>query len=306
MLVCTLCQGPVLSGPLLEHYLADADLLQYVQRRQLKWRTPQPICANCLEHFKKEHDAEHISIASESELSSEQTVITALESGMPMVKNQKERPCLLVIHGANFAKKFDINQKEMVVGRSEKADISINEENVSRQHAKILARDGEVTIYDLDSTNGTFVNTKKVPNAVLKDGDLVLIGNTILKFISGSNVESLYHQEILKLATIDGLTQIYNKSYLLERLDEEFSRSRRYRRELSLMLFDFDHFKNVNDQYGHPAGDLILKQTCSLILKNLRKEDIFGRYGGEEFTILFPETSLDIAVKLAEKNPPAG
>lgn len=298
---CVLCNGPVVKGALLDHYLRDAALLDYVTKTK-SWQPGKPICANCLEHLKREMEIQQSSVSSisDAEGSGEQTVITALEDGLPVVKN-KELPCLLVIHGTNFAKKYDLTKPEVIIGRSDKADVSLNEENVSRQHAKILVRRNEVIIQDLESTNGTFVNTKKVPTEVLKDGDLILIGNTILKFISGSNVESLYHREIYRLATLDGLTQIFNKAYLLERLNEEFSRSRRYGRELTMMMFDFDHFKKINDQYGHPAGDLILRQTAGLIMKNLRKEDVFGRYGGEEFAVIFPETPKEVAVKLAEK-----
>ena len=298
---CPLCNLPFEKNKLVEHYLSDVDLVAYVRRVHSNWNGLDAVCARCLEYYKQEMDSQsHISVI-ESELSGEQTVITAQEEGAIKLDDAAEEACLLVIHGANIGKRYDLNKKELIIGRSDKADIAVNDENVSRQHAKINVGKKDVIISDLDSTNGTFVNTKKVPTKVLVDGDLVLIGNTILKFISGSNVESIYHKEIYKLATIDGLTQVYNKAFINERLAEEFRRSRRYQRDLSLVMFDFDHFKSINDDYGHPTGDYILKQTASIIMKNMRKEDIFGRFGGEEFTIIFLETPNEAAVKIAEK-----
>lgn len=296
---CLLCSETVQPGPLLDHYLANKPLLRFIRSRQPQWELDLPICANCLEQFSKEHgQAQH----GDYELTGERTVITAVDEqikAVPAVSH--EIPSLLVIHGSHFGKKYDITDQPLILGRSDKTDIHINEENVSRQHAQVSQTPAGVVIEDLGSTNGTFVNTKKVPKVLLKDGDLIMIGNTILKFISGANVEGVYHQEIYKLATIDGLTQVYNKSYWLDRLLEEFGRSKRYGRPLTLMLFDFDHFKRLNDEHGHPAGDLVLKQSCQSIMRNLRKEDTFGRYGGEEFAILFPETAQNIALKLAEK-----
>lgn len=213
----------------------------------------------------------------------------------------KQAPALIVIHGADIGKKFDLNKAETTIGRSDHCDIQINEENVSRNHARVLVGSSDVIIHDEGSTNGTFVNTRRVPSAALKDGDLILIGNTILKFVSTSSVESNYHEAIYRLATLDGLTQVFNKKYLLDKLESEFLRSRRYCRDLAVIIFDFDHFKKINDQYGHPAGDYILQRTASVIMKNMRKEDIFGRYGGEEFLIVLPETKLANASRLADK-----
>ncbi len=297
---CTLCSLPIEPGPLLEHYRGDKTLFAYIRKVNPKFTGVVDVCAKCLEHYQQKRDGEISGLQQEQELSSEQTVITAHEGGLPLLQ-EEETPCLLVIHGSNFGKKYDLIKEEHILGRSETADVFINDENVSRRHAKVVIRDKKVIIEDLESTNGTFVNTKKVPSKELRDGDLVLIGNTILKFITGSNVEALYHQEIYKLATLDGLTQVSNKAHLIEKLREEFSRSRRYKRDLSIIMFDFDHFKQINDQHGHQAGDFILKRTASLIMKNLRKEDIFGRYGGEEFMIIFPETAEKSATKIAEK-----
>jgi diguanylate cyclase (GGDEF)-like protein len=129
----------------------------------------------------------------------------------------------------------------------------------------------------------------------------VKIGRTIFKFLSGGNVENAYHEEIYRLTTVDGLTQIHNRRYFLEQLEREVSRARRYRRDLSLILFDIDRFKSINDGHGHLAGDYVLTQLATVVRGKIRREDLFARYGGEEFAIVLPEIDGPNAVAFAEK-----
>jgi len=206
-----------------------------------------------------------------------------------------------MLHGASLGKRFDLPEGETFLGREEEAGIRIDEKGVSRRHLRFLREGSDVAVQDLGSHNGTFVNTSRVSSSELKDGDLLLVGNTILKFTSGANVEGRYHEEIYRMATVDGMTQAANKAFFLERLSEEIGRSLRYRRDLSLILFDFDHFKGVNDTRGHEAGDEVLRRSAFLILKSLRREDLLGRLGGEEFGIFLPETALAPAKALAGK-----
>ena len=102
-----------------------------------------------------------------------------------------------------------------MIGRSSKCDIQIDQESVSRNHSKIVNTGKSILIRDLGSTNGTYVNDEPIDEYVLRDGDLIKIGRTIFKFLSGGNIENAYHEEIYRLTTIDGLTQIYNKRYFL-------------------------------------------------------------------------------------------
>ncbi len=100
---------------------------------------------------------------------------------------------------------------------------------------------------------------------------------------------------------MDGLTQIYNRKYWEECLGSEFSRARRYDNQLSLIMFDLDHFKRLNDNYGHLCGDMVLIELAKIIKPLVRDCDFFGRYGGEEFAITLPETTLDKATEVAER-----
>ncbi|NMP32146.1 diguanylate cyclase [Thalassotalea sp. M1531] len=106
----------------------------------------------------------------------------------------------------------------------------------------------------------------------------------------------------LELANrIDGLTRIYNRKYWEEALGKEFARAQRYTSELSLIMFDLDHFKKLNDNYGHQCGDLVLIETASRVSSLLRDADVFGRYGGEEFGIVLPQTDQIGALEVAER-----
>jgi diguanylate cyclase (GGDEF)-like protein len=228
------------------------------------------------------------------------TVVTVI-SKTPSPESSSREACLVVINGVDLGKKYGLVQSSTMIGRSSKVDIQIDEDSISRNHAVIEKRDDEFIIRDLESTNGTYVNDRSVEKHSLRDGDQIKIGSTIFKFLSGSNIESAYHDEIYQLTTTDGLTGAYNKRYFLKEMEREMSRSIRYDRDLSLIMCDIDHFKETNDNYGHLAGDYVLKQVAQLMQDNIRRDDIFARYGGEEFTILLPEVPKQEAIKIAEK-----
>src|SRR4051812_5104221 len=217
-----------------------------------------------------------------------------------------ERPtgkeaCLVVIYGSELGKKYNLNAASLVIGRSSKCDIQIDQESISRNHSKIVNTGKSILVRDLGSTNGTYVNDELIDEYTLRDGDLVKIGRTIFKFLTGGNIENSYHEEIYRLTTVDGLTQIFNKRYFLETIEREMSRSKRYRRPLGLMMFDIDHFKNINDTFGHLAGDYVLKQLATVVKNKIRREDVFARYGGEEFAVILPESDIDDARVISDK-----
>jgi two-component system, cell cycle response regulator len=227
------------------------------------------------------------------------TVVTAISkiSDRPAAKEA----CLVVIYGLELGKKFNLTRPQMIIGRSSKADVQIDQEAVSRNHCKILNTGNAVLLRDMGSTNGTYVNDEMIDEYVLRDGDFIKVGRCIFKFLSGSNIENAYHEEIYRLTTVDGLTQIFNRRYFVETLEREIGRALRYRRELSLIMFDVDRFKLVNDTHGHLAGDYVLKHLASVIRARIRREDVLARYGGEEFGIVLPEIDHYNAMQFAEK-----
>lgn len=108
--------------------------------------------------------------------------------------------------------------------------------------------------------------------------------------------------EVLKTENVtDSLTKVYNRRYLERRIDEEIARSIRYSFNLSILMLDIDHFKQVNDIYGHQAGDVTLFNLSALVKKSLRDTDVIARYGGEEFLVICPNTDVNSAAMLAER-----
>lgn len=227
------------------------------------------------------------------------TVINKTDDGA--TKGPKKEACLVVIYGAELGRKYHIDGRELTIGRGNLNDICVSHDSVSRTHATLRVEDHGVKLRDNESTNGTYVNDHKVHEAWLKEGDLIKIGRAIFKFLSGDNVESLYHEEIYRLSTVDGLTQIFNKRYFLETLERELSRARRYDRPLALVMFDIDHFKMCNDNFGHRAGDFVLRQVADVVRERARKVDVLARYGGEEFAMILPEIDIRGATQLSEK-----
>jgi diguanylate cyclase (GGDEF)-like protein len=227
------------------------------------------------------------------------TVVTNLNriAGKPLTQDA----CLVVIYGPDLGRKYALSSQSITIGRSNKCDIQIDQESVSRAHSKVINAGRSVRIRDLGSTNGTYVNDELVEERTLADGDFIKVGRTIFKFLSGGNIERAYHEEIYRLTTVDGLTQIFNKRYFSEALAREIARACRYRRELSMVMFDLDHFKEVNDTHGHLAGDSVLRTMATTVKSKIRSEDIFARYGGEEFAIIVPEIDNHGAHMFAEK-----
>jgi diguanylate cyclase (GGDEF)-like protein len=208
---------------------------------------------------------------------------------------------LVVIYGAELGRRIALGAAVIECGRVMQTDIPLDDDAVSRKHALFAWTGSSYIVRDLGSTNGTFVNDVNVRERTLVDGDQIKIGRTIFKFIYGGNVELAYHEAIYHLMTFDGLTQTHNKRSFETTLEREVARGVRYKRALALVMFDIDHFKSINDNLGHLAGDAVLRQLAALIAANVRREDVLARVGGEEFALLVPEIELDAAGLVAEK-----
>ena len=232
---------------------------------------------------------------------SERTVITQRKLPVTQESALGREAYLVVIYGEDLGRRIALGETAIEAGRSTACGIPVDQESVSRHHARIWWTGSGYKVKDLGSTNGTYVNDALITEQDLNDGDQIKIGRTILKFMYGGNIEASYHEEIYRMMTFDGLTQIYNKRYFTETLEREISRSRRYNRELGLVLFDIDHFKQKNDTFGHLAGDSILKELSGVVRAKLRREDVFARVGGEEFAILTPEVGVNGVRDVAEK-----
>jgi diguanylate cyclase (GGDEF)-like protein len=220
-------------------------------------------------------------------------------------KAKEQEACLIIIRGTPQGHRFFITMDQMIIGRDPAADIVVADQSISRSHAKINKVDGQAMLSDLGSSNGTFINDKKLsPGDTVKlvKEDMIKLGNSIFKYLPAGELEILFYGNLGSAAHTDPLTKIYNKGYLAEALEAEFKRAKALHTDFSVIFFDLDHFKKVNDVYGHDAGDHVLKEITSLIRGGyLRPKDIFARYGGEEFVILLGNTNGATATELAEK-----
>ena len=220
------------------------------------------------------------------------------------IKNGDGQDCLVIIYTVNsreLGKRFSLAGGAVKLGRGGENTIILDNDSVSRRHARVEVRNGEHFLVDMNSTNGTYVNDEIVHDHALRRGDQIKIGDTILKFLSGSDLESQYHETIYRMTIMDGLTSIHNKRYLIEQLEREISRATRHARPLTLVMIDIDHFKDVNDTLGHLAGDQVLKDVAQLAKSRLRPDDVIARYGGEEFAIVLPETKLRGGILIAQQ-----
>lgn len=229
----------------------------------------------------------------------DQTVVTSI----PEWEREKGKHAYIIfLSGPLMGKIHLLEEGGVTIGRGADADIPINDVGISRQHVSIRLKKGAAILKDLGSTNGTYLNGQRLKEGPLRDGDKIQISSsTIFKYAYQDKIENIFHNELYKMAVVDALTGAYNKRYFEERLREEFSYCLRNKVVLSLVMFDIDHFKKINDTFGHPAGDYVLGHISDLTRSIVRNEDIFARYGGEEFTIILKTTDSEGAMILAER-----
>ena len=216
------------------------------------------------------------------------------------------KPAALLVVGGDLNRTlFDLTAKETTAGRNPDNNIQLEYPGISRHHLKVSMDEGggNFSIEDLGSKNGTYLNNQKLDNKQpLKKGDIIKIGSIAFKYIPEGDPERNAYDKLNLEANTDLHTGCYNKAYFNKSLESEYKKSRLTGSPLSLIIFDLDHFKKLNDNYGHDAGDYVLKEMAHIVrINGVREQDIFGRYGGEEFVILLPQTNLKQAFEIAER-----
>ncbi len=201
-------------------------------------------------------------------------------------------PCLVLLVGpANeVGRQWPLEATDLIIGRVPTAHVHIEDKSVSKSHAKLMVVGGEVSLIDLESTNKTIINDRiltPLQPYKLKNNDQIKCGNIILKFLERGNIETVSVAQTFNKALIDPLTGIHNRGALNAAGVDIFNKSRVLGHSLGVIVFDIDHFKQVNDTHGHPAGDFVLKELARVVRETLiRGNDYFARYGGEEFCLL--------------------
>lgn len=219
-------------------------------------------------------------------------------------KEAQQKPAALLVVGGDLnGTLFDLKELQIGVGRNADNTIALEFNGVSRYHFKLLASGENHVLEDCGSKNGTYLNNKKVEALTpLAKGDIIKIGSIALKYLPKGDPERLTYDKLNLEANTDKHTGCYNKTYFNNRINLEVNKCKVTGEPLSLIIFDLDHFKKLNDNYGHDAGDFVLKEMAQLIRTNgIREQDVFARYGGEEFVILLPKTNLKQSFEIAER-----
>lgn len=226
------------------------------------------------------------------ESTQEVTVTTSRDALVNKGTRSTGTAMLIVLVGGRRGERAILGDRKFVLGRGSTADLVIESDAVSRAHAYIEVRDGKHWLVDNASTNGSYVNYGRIQERELRDGDQIQIGHAMMKYLSGDNIETAYHEEFRRLARRDALTGALNRTTYEEEVRVALAASERKGRDVSLILFDLDHFKKVNDTHGHTAGDLVLSHVGETMGKMVREPHLFARVGGEEFAVLYHEGRL--------------
>lgn len=240
-------------------------------------------------------------------MSTDDTTIVLTDIRAVLQASEKEaqlKPAALLVVGGDLnGTLFDLKEPAVSVGRNADNIIALEFNGVSRYHFKLLASGETHVLEDCGSKNGTYLNNKKVEALTpLVKGDIIKIGSIALKYLPKGDPERLTYDKLNLEANTDKHTGCYNKTYFNNRIALEVNKCKVTGEPLSLVIFDLDHFKKLNDGFGHDAGDYVLKEMAQVIRANgIREQDVFARYGGEEFVILLPKTNLKQSFEIAER-----
>ncbi len=214
-----------------------------------------------------------------------------------------KRAMLTVLTGLSAGQVVTLDHGETVFGRTSTCTVLLKDQGISREHCRIVARRGRrLRVQDLGSTNGTYVDGKRISNAKLEGGERIQLGSdVVMRFSVGDETEAQVAHKLYETSTRDRLTGCYSRGFFDERLGAEIAYSRRHGSPVGVILFDIDHFKRVNDDGGHAAGDLVLREVAVSVQQLVRAEDILARYGGEEFVMIVRGIRHENILRLAER-----
>jgi two-component system cell cycle response regulator len=227
---------------------------------------------------------------------------TPLSTVLPAAPH-RDRATLTFLNGVEAGSVLGLEASETVLGRAAGATLSIDEPTISRHHARVIrTEDGRHVLEDLGSKNGTFVNGHTVTRVPLRAGDRVQLGPALLFLFSVVDErEETLQRRLYESSTRDALTGLTNRRSLLERLELAIARGEAEETDVGVLMIDVDHFKRINDTFGHAAGDNVLRALAMSAAKALRAGDLFARYGGEEFVAVICGATKDDLVALAER-----
>ncbi|HVF30104.1 MAG TPA: GGDEF domain-containing protein [Pyrinomonadaceae bacterium] len=216
------------------------------------------------------------------------------------------RPALVFLSGELIAVPIPLDREEVILGRALEADVRVNDTKVSRRHAKINkvvngSGEAEYVLTDFGSRNGILVNGERVSREILQNGDKITIGEHILRFDLLDEIDREYQRQIHRLISHDDLTGLLSSRSFFSELRREAARAKVEDRPFCVLMMDVDHFKKVNDTYGHLTGSKTLEEIGSVIIEIVRSGDAAARFGGEEFAAFLLDAEVPQAMVAAER-----
>ncbi|HXK20064.1 MAG TPA: GGDEF domain-containing protein [Polyangiaceae bacterium] len=232
----------------------------------------------------------------------DRTAIVNLKDLKAPRKQSKDRHLLVRVRGAELGRVTLLSPERVRVGRSHDSELWLSDDGVSRRHANLQRVGNTYVLEDESSANGTFVGGVKITRHELRDGDVIQFGPTaVFRYtLSDESQESLLRQ-LYDASVTDALTGAHNREHFDTQLRAELSYARRHNTDVSLVIFDADHFKKVNDTYGHQVGDNVLMQIANVVRGTVRSEDVFARYGGEEFALVLRGIDIEGCGAVADR-----
>ena len=225
----------------------------------------------------------------------------------PEPKQRDIRPALVFLSGELIAVPIPLEREVVILGRALEADVRINDYKASRRHAKITHVKNESTrvleyvLTDFGSRNGTYLNGERVKEAVLQNGDKITVGEHILRFDLLDEIDREYQKQIHRLISHDDLTGLLSSRSFFSELRREAARAKAENMPFCVLMMDIDHFKQVNDTYGHLTGSKTIEEIGAVIMKTLRSGDAAARFGGEEFAAFLLDAEIGQALIAAER-----
>jgi len=221
-------------------------------------------------------------------------------------RSGERRPALVFLRGELLAVQIPLERAQVTVGRALDADIRVNDSRASRLHARIITEPDEhgvvrYRLKDLDSTNGTILNGKAIDQALLQDGDKFEIGDQLIRFEMLDEIDREFQQQIHRLLVHDELTGLLTSKSFFSELRREAARAASESMPFCVLMMDIDHFKEVNDTYGHLVGSETLEEVGAVIKQSLRAGDVGARFGGEEFAAFLLDADYAQGMVAAER-----
>src|SRR5690242_20292538 len=233
--------------------------------------------------------------------------VSTTQSGQLSGAHSERRPALVFLRGELLAVPIPLERAEVTLGRALDADVRINDSQASRLHAQIRTERDDATgevryrLIDLKSTNGTLLNGKPITEAFLEDGDKFEIGDQLIRFEMLDEIDREFQQQIHRLLVHDELTGLLTSKSFFSELRREAARAEAEKMPFCVFMMDIDHFKEVNDTFGHLAGSETLEEVGAVIKKSLRAGDVGARFGGEEFAAFLLDADYAQGLVAAER-----